>query len=110
MASANRFWRLAAPSPVFGHLKPMFIGAKRTKSLFSALGLSRSRELKILGLFMVFFLFTTVVLSALVFLERRKTRLAARVNTRDVGCQAPTTFTHTSPRPRFRALPDFAND
>ena len=73
--------------------------------------LGRSRDIKFLGLVIViaFFFLTTVVLSTLLVLERRRSRVCARVQTREVGSQAPTTYTRKSAQPRFKPLPDFAH-
>ena len=71
--------------------------------------LGRSRDIKLLGLVIAFFFLTTVVLSTLLVLERRRSRLVARVRTREVGSQAPTTYTHKSAQPRFKPLHDFAH-
>ena len=69
----------------------------------------RSRDIMILGLVVAFFFLTTVLRSTLLVLERRRSRLAARVHTREVGSQAPTTYTHKSDQPRFKPLPEFAH-
>ena len=72
--------------------------------------LGRSWDIKLLGLVTTFFFLTTVVLSTLLVLERKRNRLVARVrSTREVGSQAPTTYTHKSASPRFKPLPDFAH-
>ena len=71
--------------------------------------LGRSRDIKFLGLVIAFFFLTTVVLSTLLVLERRRSRVVARVQTREVGSQAPTTYTHKSASPRFKPLPDFSH-
>ena len=67
--------------------------------------LGRSRDIKLLGLVIAFFFLTTVVLSTLLVLERRRSRVVARVQTREVGSQAPTTYTHKSAQPRFKPFP-----
>ena len=73
--------------------------------------LGRSRDIKFLCLVIViaFFFLTTLVLSTLLLFERRRSRVVARVQTREVGSQAPTTYTHKSAQPRFKPLPDFAH-
>ena len=71
--------------------------------------LGHSGEIMILGLVIAFIFLTTLVLSTLLNLERRRSRLVVRLHTREVGSQAPTTYTHNSVHPRFKPLPDFAH-
>ena len=58
-------------------------------------------EIGIFGfLVAVFFFLTTCVFAALLMLERYKRRLAARVKTREVESQRPTTYTCKASQPR----------